>query len=260
MTTASQSWAGLTALVQAAWSSYAAGHPITDALGQSIKLTGSQYYIKCAAALLNVGAALPSAPPVSSTVQPVVLTYFQCDTTPSFLLLFTPGTTGDYIAVAVSKATSLGVNFQKTFTQTGHTDSATLFLDQTPAAQTVMGTFTVGTKAWVRCTPVNASGLTGSPLISQTAVIAPLVTTIVTMTSTVATNATATWSGSPTPANLIYQISPNGVNTWSGTTLLTNITSPDTITGLTTGKYIRARLQDPVTLAMGPWSASHVIM
>ena len=42
---ASSAWGALTPIVQANWTAYANGHPYTDSLGQSIKLTGHQMYV-----------------------------------------------------------------------------------------------------------------------------------------------------------------------------------------------------------------------
>jgi len=260
MTLASQSWQAITAAQQNAWISYATGHPIVDALGQSIKLTGSQYYIKCNAALLNVGAAQISDPPVSSSVTPEAIVAFQVDTTPAVYIQRATSVITDFVAIAMSKATSLGVNFQKTFRQIDASTADVAFFDETAGALTIMGTITVGTKAWLRLTPVNEFGLTGSPLIVQTNVIAPPAIAVAVLTSTVAGHITATWSGAPTVAQLYYQIGPAAIGPWGGVQTGPIGSSPQNITGLGSTQYARVLLQDTVTGLFGVWSAGHVIM
>jgi hypothetical protein len=259
-TQASQSWGSLTDTQQQAWVSYANAHPITDALGQSIKLTGSQFYIKVNAALLNVGASQTFSPPVNSIVNPEVLISLQVDASPFFQIQRTAGTPGDFVAVAVSKATPTGVNFQKTFTQVGAFDAAVEFIDVTTAALAVMGTFAPGTKAWIRLTPVNSDGLTGTPLIAQTRVVAaPTIALPVTTSGTTGT-VTATWTGAPATANVWIQTGPTLTGPFGNDDVVDSVTSPRNFSGQTTGQFARNRLQDPVTLLFGPWSTPHVIM
>ncbi len=115
---ASTAWAGLSGANQAAWIAYANSHPITDALGQSITLTGHQMFVAVATQLANVGAAAPTIPPVSSVVVQQVPTVFT--------------------------VTHLGV-----------------------ITVTLPGT---GAKVFLKVTPVNQYGVTGTPVI-QSAVV-----------------------------------------------------------------------------------------
>lgn len=259
MTTSSQSWQLLTSAQMAAWTAYATGHPITDALGQSIKLTGHQYYIKCAAALLNVGGVQPTAPPLSSTVVPESIVQFQVDTSGTFVVERTAGAALDWVAIAVSKPTSLGVNFQKTFHQVGAFAASTVFCDVSTAALAFMGTFAVGTKAWVRVTPVNEYGLTGTAVIMQTPIVTISGIATPVATSAVATGVTSTWSSVPTPANIVFERAVTATGPWGVGTIDPNHTSPYAATGFTTGMYVRVRLQDPISGLFGPWSNSILV-
>jgi hypothetical protein len=259
MTLASQAWQVLTSAQQAAWTSYASGHPIVDALGQSIKLTGHQYFIKCQAALFNTGSGAITDPPVSGTVTAPIIVSFQVDTGPHVILTTTGGNALDYVNIAVSKTTSLGVNFQKTFSQVDSRPASTAILDETDATIAFAGSIVVGRKVWMRITPVNQYGLTGTPIILQSAVTAPPAIALPVMTSAAATDITATWAGSPTPANVWYQVGSGPTGPWSATMHHDGVTSPDTLTGQTSGFYGRGRLQDPGTGFFGAWSASHII-
>lgn len=260
MTTASQGWAGLTALQQAAWESYATGHPITDALGQSIKLTGAQYYIKVNAALLNVLQPVQTSPPINGVVVPEMVVNFQANPSNTFLIQRTPGAITDFVAIACSKATSNGVNFQKTFTQIGVVPADQGLVSLGTQALAVMGTFIVGTKAWARLTPVNSSGLTGSPLIVQIPVsAAPTIATPVD-SSTVATKGTVTWTGAPASATVWYETGPTATGPFGLATAGPDGVSPQTINGLTTGQFFRARLQDDSDGQFGPFGNAVVVM
>lgn len=260
MTTASQGWQLLTGTQQAAWESYAQGHPITDALGQSIKLTGAQYYIKCNAALLNVLAPVTPSPPTNGIVVPEAVQVMQVNPANTFLVQRTPGASTDFVAVAVSKQTSNGVNFQKTFTQVGVFAANQPMLSFGTPALAVMGTFIVGNKAWMRLTPVNSSGLTGSPLIMQMVIAAaPMIATPV-QTSTVATEGTVTWTSTPASAIVWYETAPTITGPFSIPVMGPDGPSPVTINGLTTGQFFRARLQDDVSLQFGPYGNVVVVM
>jgi len=64
----SQAWKGLGQAARDAWIAYAAAHPRLDALGQSIVLTGLQYYVGVQTLLQLVGAGANPYPPGYSSV------------------------------------------------------------------------------------------------------------------------------------------------------------------------------------------------
>ena len=258
MTVASQAWQLLSPADQASWISYANGHPVINRLGSSIKLTGSQYFIKCAAALLNAGQPLPTLPPTSTTIQPVVVATYAVTDTPDMLVEFTPGTAGDFILVAVAKWTSLGVNFQKTYSQVGVIGSDAADADFIDEWVAFAGNPVVGNKAWIRLTPVNAGGLTGSPIYQQVPVVAATGIATPVGTSPSAATVVMTWSGSPTSATLEIQSGPSAVGPWTTAFTLAAVTSPQT-KGATTGQYNRGRLITTGTGIPGPWSNSILI-
>lgn len=253
MTVASQAWQLLSVGDQNAWISYANGHPVINRLGSSIKLTGSQYFIKCAAALLNAGEPLPTLPPVSTTIQPVVLSDFEVNDSPSMSLTLTPGTAGDFILVAVSKWSSAGVNFNKTFSQVTVVPSDTATIDVMDAWIAFAGNPAIGQKAWMRLTPVNAGGLTGSPLYIQTPIISNASIPTPVATSPVAAQLTLTWTGG-TGDSVEWQTGPAPTGPFGAITNAGVSVSPKNIGGLTTGDYGRGRLLDATTLLAGPWS------
>lgn len=164
---ASKAWAGLSAATQASWIAYANSHPITDALGQSITLTGQQMFVSIGAQLLNCGSTLPTAVPVSSVVAAPVLTVFTATHLGVITLTLTAsGGASDFILVAFSQPLSAGVTFNDTWWQQTHlagnsTGGATFGT----AYVVQFGTIPAGTKIFVKLTPVNQYGVTGTPVI-----------------------------------------------------------------------------------------------
>lgn len=164
---ASKAWQALTAVNQAAWTSYAASHPITDALGQSVTLTGHQMFVSCAVSLLNCGAALPTSPPASAAVSSAGVPTFTA--VHSGAITVTPaggGVATDYLLYAFSAPVSAGVSFMKTFWQAGHVAANSVAAIVATAAYTAQfGSVQVGQKIFLKVTPVNQYGVTGTPNI-----------------------------------------------------------------------------------------------
>ena len=169
---ASTAWAALTSANQAAWIAYAASHPITDALGQSITLTGHQMFVAVATQLQNVGQALPTVPPASAaTTAPVASVFTVTHLGVITITLSGTGAAGDFILIAFSAPQSAGVTFNKTFWQQTHVAANSVGgATYGPAYVAQFGTIPVGTKVFLKLTPVNQYGVTGTPVI-MTAVV-----------------------------------------------------------------------------------------
>lgn len=170
----SSAYSALTSTEQASWAAAADAHPITDALGQSIKLTGHQLFVAINTQLQNVSLPTVTAPPADFAV------YSQAGADAVFSLAtglaIAPsgaGTSDDWALIALSKPVPGGRTFWKTYTQQQVVDGSTSSVAITTAAYGAeFGTPTVGQKVFVRITPVNQYGVTGVP-----AVIAARVTT-----------------------------------------------------------------------------------
>ncbi len=163
----SSAWSALSATNQASWVSYAAGHPITDALGQSITLTGHQMFVACATSLLNCGAASPTLPPVSAAVfSPGAPTF---SVVSAGAITFTPtglGAATDFLLIAFSPWVSAGTLFQKTFWQERHVaGNSVVAVVATSTYHAQFGTPPVGSRVFFRATPVNQYGVVGTPVI-----------------------------------------------------------------------------------------------
>ena len=162
----STAWSALTAANQAAWIAYANGHPITDALGQSITLTGHQMFVGVATALLNVGSATPTIPPVSSaTTAPTFSVFTVTHLGVITLTLGGTGSASDFVLIAFSAPQSPGITFCKTFWQQLHVPANSVGAATYGTAYVAQfGTIPAGSKVFLRLTPVNQYGVTGTPV------------------------------------------------------------------------------------------------
>lgn len=165
---ASQAWAALTVTQQAGWTSFAASHPITDALGQSVTLTGHQMFVSCATQLKNCGQAYPTTAPASASVFAVgvpTLTAVHAGAitlTPAGL-----GASTDFLLYAFAAPVGGGVGFMKTFWQAGEVaGNSTTAIVATTAYTTQFGALVAGQRVFFKCTPVNQYGVTGTAFIA----------------------------------------------------------------------------------------------
>lgn len=174
---ASAGYAALTVAQQDAWASFANVHPITDALGQSIKLTGHQMYVRVNSSAMNVGLAATSTPPADvspSPLAPVVITF---GLVAGIAVTWTAGTVGQLVAVAYSQPVSGGRRFMKTFWQppgaNGHAASPGATITLTTALYSAQfGAPVIGQRVFVRATSVGAQGFNGPGIISSCIVTA----------------------------------------------------------------------------------------
>lgn len=160
-------YASLTAAQQAAWTAYAAMYPITDALGQSIVLTGQQMCVSINSQLLNCGAAMSATPPVSNAVASAGTPTFTAVHGAAITLTPTgAGATGDFQVYAFSAPQSSGTSFCKTFWQAGHVaGNSTTAIVATSVYVAQFGAIAAGQRIFVKVTPVNQYGVAGTPYI-----------------------------------------------------------------------------------------------
>lgn len=111
----SSNWAGLTQEQRDAWSAWAALHPRTDSLGQSVTMSGAQAFNAINCLLVTAGLAAVNVPPVDPVIDPPVVTLnavFE-DPTFTFELAHTPSPTGANVRLLsyVSPPQSAGRSF-----------------------------------------------------------------------------------------------------------------------------------------------------
>lgn len=164
---ASSAWSSLSATNQAGWTSFASAHPITDALGQSITLTGHQMFVACATQLQNCGQPIPTVAPASATVGGVIPVTFTAVHAGAITLTPTgTGAAADFMLLAFSPIASGGVLSQKTFWQLTHIAGNVVAAQVVTAAYTAQfGAPLAGQRIFYKVTPVNQYGVTGTPQI-----------------------------------------------------------------------------------------------
>lgn len=174
---ASSGYAHLTEADRAAWASFGSGHPITDSLGQTVVLTGQQMYVRVSATLANIGQTFSPTPPESASPPDITPMSLTASVASGLSLGFTPGATGQYVAVAVSQPVSPGRLFWKTFWQppggNGYIDATAgpwVLAAAIYAAQ--FGAPMIGHRIFVRVTPVDVGGFNGPPVIVSALVTA----------------------------------------------------------------------------------------
>lgn len=161
-----KAWSALTAANQAAWIAYAQSHPITDSLGQSITITGMNWFVGVYTSLLNVGAAAPTIPPVSGATTPPGASVFTVTHLGVITITLTAaGSASDFILISFSQPVSAGVTFNKTFWQQTHVAANSVGAATYGTAYVLQfGTIPAGSKVFLKLTPVNQYGVTGTPI------------------------------------------------------------------------------------------------
>ena len=173
---ASSGYAGLTAAQQDAWTSFAASHPITDALGQSITLTGHQMYVALYVNNTNVGFAPSATPPAvldTTSILPVAMTF---GIAAGIAVAFTAADGAGKFAAALTRPLSPARRFIKTFWQppgvNGYdTDDSTPWAYATASYAAQFGAPTVGQRVFCKITHYTSSGW-----IKEVTIVSALVT------------------------------------------------------------------------------------
>jgi hypothetical protein len=169
---AAKYYASLTGPQQAAWTSYAASFPITDALGQTITLTGQQMCVSINTQLLNCGGALTPTPPASNAVASAGVPTLTAVHAGAITLTPTGlGLMADFQLYAFSSPQSSGVSSIKTFWQAGHVaGNSVAAIVATTAYTAQFGAVVAGQRIFFKVTPVNSFGVTGVPYIAYATV------------------------------------------------------------------------------------------
>lgn len=165
---ASTAWSAITSSEQAAWTTYADGHPITDSLGQSIKLTGHQMYVSINVQLQNCLQAQSDVPPVSSdVVAPVLTVYTAVASTGVVTVTMTvSATVDDFILVAFARPQGSGRSQVTAYWQAAVLPGNSVGNATMGALVTAQfGALVAGQRLFMKLTPVNQYGVTGVPLI-----------------------------------------------------------------------------------------------
>jgi hypothetical protein len=124
-------------------------------------------YVAIGTQLLNVGQALPTIPPTSSTVTaPVASVFTATHAGVGTVTLSGTGTATDFILISFSAPVSAGVTFMKTFWQQTHVAASSVGGATYGTAYVAQfGTIPTGSKIFLKLTPVNQYGVTGVPVV-----------------------------------------------------------------------------------------------
>ena len=167
---ASAAWQSLSTALQNAWTAFAHSYPVVDALGQSIVLTGQQYFIGLQTSLMNAGQAMITDVPINTSTPAVDTPYAYAGTNGLVLVGVLSVTPGDWNIVGLSKILSNGVNFNKAFSQFAVLDSNLLATDVSYDYAGQYGAPLAGRKIFARFKEVNSNGMSGPDLIIQSPV------------------------------------------------------------------------------------------
>ena len=166
---ASSAWAALTFAQQAAWTAYANDHPVTDRLGQAIKLTGQQMFVSINAQLANCGSEISNVPPVATDVfgiSDVVLNVTHAGVVS--VVYTSTGGADDHMLIAFSQPVSSGRTFVSNFWQASVVaGNAASPQDMAAKYHAQFGIPAVGQRVFVKLTPVNQYGVTGVPVVAM---------------------------------------------------------------------------------------------
>jgi len=164
---AATAWSSLTAAQQAQWTNYANSYPIVDSLGQSIKLTGAQMFNSINTQLQNCGQAISDVVPVdNTTTAPSASVFTVTHLGVITITLSGTGAATDFILIAFSAPLSAGVSFNKTFWQQTHVAASSVGGAAYGSAYVAQfGTIPAGKKVFLKLTPVNQYGVTGTPVV-----------------------------------------------------------------------------------------------
>jgi hypothetical protein len=168
---ASALWQTLDAATQNAWTAFAAAYPVVDALGQSITLTGQQYFVGIQSQLQAVGQPTNTAIPTNTTLFPIDTPVLYVDGSGTFIASVAEVNAGDFNKISCSPVLSNGVSFNKQFSLFAVLNNDNPVLDISLAYAAQYGAPVAGKKIFVAFVDVNSSGMNGNQQILQTPVL-----------------------------------------------------------------------------------------
>lgn len=145
----SLAWQGLTGAQRSAWAAWALTHPYVDPLGQSIVLTGHQFFIGVNVRLVNSGAAPVTDPPTFDPTFTDIAVSASVTTAAGLTLSFPLTDPAEFVNVFCSPPLSPGVTFNGNwrYLATQQTDDTVIpTLNVVAALTAIWGTLAVGTQ------------------------------------------------------------------------------------------------------------------
>ena len=177
MSAATAGWQNLTDVQRAAWKAYTSTHPVTNALGQSVSLSGHQAYTGIACRNDLASAAALDDPPVvpqPEVLDSITVTYDIGAGTSEIAFTTTPLAALHHLWVWLAVTSSPGVEYVKNLYKLIHVSAAALAspYDWEPDAEARFGTIVVGQKIHVMVMQIAAAtGLVSAPRIASGVVV-----------------------------------------------------------------------------------------
>lgn len=114
VTAASVNWKGLTDAQRNAWKAWAENHPKVDTLGQTIYLTGFQWFVSAYQNAVTCGQIVPVIPPEEPVWNPNIITGIE-STDDDLTINGSAPNANEHIIARFSAPRSAGVSFEKDF-------------------------------------------------------------------------------------------------------------------------------------------------
>lgn len=163
---ASSAFGALPKEVAAAWGAYAASHPVTNRLGQSVVLDAHAMYVRINTARANSGAATSDIVPAISEVNwnPALASVAAAPAS----LMVTVGNQGPNTRVLIlaGPTRALARTYEGTYSQLGVAPpSSVAAINVTTAYEQRFGVLNAFKQVFVKLVPVSTEGVQGAPLV-----------------------------------------------------------------------------------------------
>jgi len=216
--TSSALWQSLTPTLQAAWTAFAHAYPVVDSLGQSVVMTGQQYFVGINSQLLACGQQTSNAVPSNTTLFPIDTPVVYADDEGVVMATIASLNPGDFNKVSLSSVKSNGVSFNSQFSLFGVFDGTGLTLDLTDAYTAQYGVPGRGRAVFANFVDVNSSGMSGNDTILRATVVTGSVIAAPVVTNVLAGTVVSTGPGAGTePVGLFMLDTEENVSVLFGT-------------------------------------------
>lgn len=205
---ASALWQSMSSELQAAWTAFAHSYPVVDALGQTIVLTGQQYFVGINSQLQAVGSPQSTAIPTNTTIPAIDTPVIYADASGSVIASVASAVESDFNKLSISSMKSNGVSFNKQFSFFGILTAEDLVIDVSAAYSAQYGMPVLGKKIFANFVEVNSSGMKGNDTIISCPVLAAPVAMAPVLTNPTAGNVVSTGPGVGTDEVVFFVKAP----------------------------------------------------
>jgi hypothetical protein len=233
--------------LQAAWTAFAHAYPVVDSLGQSVVLTGQQYFVGINSQLLACGQQTSTVVPSNTTLFPIDTPVVYADDAGVVMASIMSLNLNDFNKVSLSSVKSNGVAFNSQFSLFGVFDGTGLTLDLSDAYTAQYGVPGSGRAIFANFVDVNSSGMSGNNTILRTTVVTGSVIAAPVVTNVLAGTVVSTGPGAGTePVSLFMLDIEQAVMVLSET--VNQVAGVATFTAVPAGSEVYTR-----TLVAGVW-------